>query len=307
MGPESSANGLCRLCRAGRCRLGARRQLFLDAGRLAAALTQVVQLGTAQIATALDLDAGDQRAVGLERALHAFAAGDLAHGKTAVQAAIALGDHHALVSLHALAAAFDHIHIHDDGVAGAEVGNGLVQAGDFFRFQGLDQVHLASNDVVRAKVATSGLTYQGLTRVLQAKPQGETAGQRIEKPASISLFQTAAGWRAGQRAKGKGLRRAASANGPWRQARDAVTSQFLSERTPCTPEYRHTPAPTPTSAPTSAFLRASRRRGRPVRAPPYPPRPLAARSRTGPGCAFAPQEARRAPQVLCGQMTQASA
>ncbi|MCW5294760.1 hypothetical protein D5044_17940 [Verminephrobacter eiseniae] len=52
------------------------------------------------------------------------------------------------------------------------------------------------------------MTYQGLTQVLQAKPQGETAGQRIEKPASISLFQTASGWRAGQRARACAVLRA---------------------------------------------------------------------------------------------------
>src|SRR6218665_1689962 len=71
--------------------------------------------------------------------------------------------------------------------------------------------------------------------------------------------------------------------------------------------YTPTHPPPPPPAPAGAFLRASRRRGRPVRACPYPARPLTARSRTGPGCAFAPQEARRAPQVLCGQMAQASA
>jgi hypothetical protein len=35
-------------------------QLFLDASRLAAALTQVVQLGTAHITATLDFDLGDQ-------------------------------------------------------------------------------------------------------------------------------------------------------------------------------------------------------------------------------------------------------
>ena len=40
-------------------------ELFFDAGRFATAFTQVVQLGTAYITTALDFDAGDQWAVGL--------------------------------------------------------------------------------------------------------------------------------------------------------------------------------------------------------------------------------------------------
>src|SRR6478735_1378104 len=78
-----------RLLSGRRCRRLA-RQLFLDASRTAAALAEVIQLGAAHIATALDFDAGDQRAVGLERTFHAFAAGDLAHGEAAVEAAIAL-------------------------------------------------------------------------------------------------------------------------------------------------------------------------------------------------------------------------
>src|SRR5256885_15626801 len=87
--------------------------------RLAAALAQVVQLGTTHITATLDFDAGDQGRVGLERTLHAFTAGDLAHGEAAVQATVALGDHHAFVSLHALAAAFDHVHAHDDEIGRA--------------------------------------------------------------------------------------------------------------------------------------------------------------------------------------------
>src|SRR5256885_4547698 len=51
--------------------------------RLAAALAQVVQLGTTHITATLDFDAGDQGRVGLERTLHAFTAGDLAHGEAA--------------------------------------------------------------------------------------------------------------------------------------------------------------------------------------------------------------------------------
>src|SRR4051794_24135946 len=76
-------------------------QLFLDACRTAAAFAQVVQLGAAHITAALDFDRSDHRAVGLERAFHAFAAGDLAHGEATVQAAIALGNHNAFVGLHA--------------------------------------------------------------------------------------------------------------------------------------------------------------------------------------------------------------
>src|SRR4051812_32934679 len=123
-------------------------QLFLDTRRLAAALTQIVQLGAADVAAALDFDAGDQGAVGLERALHAFAAGDLAHREAAVQAAVALGDHDAFVGLHALAGAFDDAHRNDHRVAGGEIGDALAQTGDFLLLEGLDQVHGVLKSIV---------------------------------------------------------------------------------------------------------------------------------------------------------------
>jgi hypothetical protein len=85
---------------------------------------------------------GDQRAVQLEGALHAFAAGDLAHDEAAVQAAVALGDDHAFVGLHALARAFDDVHVDDHRVARGEVGDLAVQASDLFLLEGGDQVQL---------------------------------------------------------------------------------------------------------------------------------------------------------------------
>ena len=109
---------------------------------LYAAVAQVVQLGTAHITAALDFDLGDQRAVGLERTLNTFAAGDLAHGEATVDTAIALGDHDTFVGLQALAGAFDHVHAHDDRVAGCKFRDGLAEAGNFFRLEGLDQVHV---------------------------------------------------------------------------------------------------------------------------------------------------------------------
>jgi hypothetical protein len=60
---------------------------------------------------------------------------------TAVQAAIALGDHDAFVGLHALAAAFDDVDADDHRVAGGELGDGLAQAGNLFLLEGLDQIH----------------------------------------------------------------------------------------------------------------------------------------------------------------------
>ena len=104
-------------------------QLFLDAGALAAAFAQVIQLGTAHVAAALDFDLGNQRAVGLERTFYAFAARNLAYGERAVDAAIALGNDHAFVSLYALAGPFHHVDAHDHRVAGGEIGDVFAQAG----------------------------------------------------------------------------------------------------------------------------------------------------------------------------------
>src|SRR5690606_12265449 len=95
-------------------------QLFLDARRLAGQLAQVVQLGLAHVTATLDGDAVDQRGVGLEGTLDAHTAGDLAHGEGAVQAAVALADHHAFVGLQTGTVAFLHTYLNDHGVAGGE-------------------------------------------------------------------------------------------------------------------------------------------------------------------------------------------
>src|SRR5206468_1686481 len=100
-----------------------REQLFLDTCRLARALAQVVQLRTTDVTATLHDDARQQRRVGLERTLNAFARGNLADDEVRVQATITLGDHDAFVSLHALARTFDDVHVDDDRVARTEVGD----------------------------------------------------------------------------------------------------------------------------------------------------------------------------------------
>src|SRR5690606_4343260 len=83
------------------------------------------------------------RAVGLEDALDALAVRHLAHREGAVQAAVALGDDHALEDLQALAITFDHLHLHHDGVTVAELGHLPVH---LFGFVLLDNVvHRLSN------------------------------------------------------------------------------------------------------------------------------------------------------------------
>jgi hypothetical protein len=113
-------------------RSGLARKLLFDPRRLAGTIAQVIQLGAADVATTLDFDAGDQRRIGLEGTLDALAGRDLAHDEIRVEAAIALGNHHAFERLDALAITFDHIHIDDHGIAGSELGHRLAHAIDFF-------------------------------------------------------------------------------------------------------------------------------------------------------------------------------
>src|SRR5690242_5531391 len=95
--------------------------LLLDPRRLARQIAQVVELGTPYAAAALDGDLADRRAVGLEGPLDPLAVGDLAHRERGIEAAVAARDHHALVGLHALAVALDHLHLHDHGIARLEI------------------------------------------------------------------------------------------------------------------------------------------------------------------------------------------
>src|SRR5580765_5703240 len=115
-----------------------------DARRLAGAAAQVVQLGAAHVALSLHLDRGDERRIGLEGALDALARGDLAHDERGVEAAVALGDHHALEGLHALPLALDHVHVDDDRVARGKIRDLALQPLDFFLLDRLDDVHRVS-------------------------------------------------------------------------------------------------------------------------------------------------------------------
>src|SRR5580658_331765 len=96
-------------------------ELFLDPGRLAGQITQVVELRAPHVAAALHGDLADRRAVGLEHPLDALAVGDLAHRERGVEAAVAACNDDTLVGLHALAIAFHYLHLHHHGVPGLEV------------------------------------------------------------------------------------------------------------------------------------------------------------------------------------------
>src|SRR5215210_8960189 len=83
-----------------------------DAGALADAAAEVVELGPAHVAAGGDLDALDLRRVHGERAFHADAEGLLAHGEgLAHPFALAL-DHDALEDLGAAAGALDDLEVH---------------------------------------------------------------------------------------------------------------------------------------------------------------------------------------------------
>src|SRR5581483_4011181 len=151
----------------------ARGDVFLDARGLAFQSAQVVQLGAAHLALALDLHRIDRAAVRLEHALHAGAMRHLAHGEGRMQAAIALGDHDALERLHALAVAFLHLDVDDHGIAGAELGQLAAHLRGFELFN--DLVHGIHRDVrVRLETRVTTFSTLRLAKSLAANPAAAT-------------------------------------------------------------------------------------------------------------------------------------
>src|SRR5699024_8301656 len=96
---------------------------FLDLGSLAAALTQIVQLGATDLAAADHHDVIQAGGMQGERALHAYAVGRAADGERLAHRTVAAGDDHALKRLQTLAGTFDDLHEHAHGIADAELGN----------------------------------------------------------------------------------------------------------------------------------------------------------------------------------------
>src|ERR1700722_20359919 len=108
---------------------------LLDPRGLAAQVTEVVQLGAADLAAGDRLDLVDRRAVHRERALDANAVAHLAHGEGLTQAAALAPDHDTLEDLDAGAVALRHLDVHLEGVTRAEVRDvspdlGLLKLGD---------------------------------------------------------------------------------------------------------------------------------------------------------------------------------
>src|SRR5258708_3161925 len=112
---------------------------FGDAGRLPAAVAQVIELGPAHGAAALYFDRFDVRAHHREQPLDALAEADLAHREALVEAVAGAGDADALVGLDPLALAFLDLDVDAHCVAGLEVGDlpGLEEAGRLLLLEGL--------------------------------------------------------------------------------------------------------------------------------------------------------------------------
>src|SRR5690606_26772027 len=92
-----------------------------------AEVPQIVQLRPTHASLANELDRLDGRRMQREDALHAHSARDLPHGEGLVDATVLAPDDHALEGLDTLLLAFTHAHVDADRVAGAEVGNVLLQ------------------------------------------------------------------------------------------------------------------------------------------------------------------------------------
>src|SRR6266851_8126962 len=117
--------------------------LLADARRLAAASTQVIELGAAHLAAAHDLDRVDHRRIERKDPLHPLAVGNLAHREVLVEARPGAADADALIGLDAGALALDHLDVDEEGVAGLEVRNVLAggEIGNLLFFELLDQIH----------------------------------------------------------------------------------------------------------------------------------------------------------------------
>src|SRR6476620_3328800 len=124
---------------------------FGDTSSLTGAATQVVELRTANVAAAHDLDLVDDRRIKREDALDALTERNLANGEAGADALVGAGDAYALERLHAGTVAFDHLHTDAQRVAGAEFGNGLLggERVNGFALKGLDQVHFFFSSLSR--------------------------------------------------------------------------------------------------------------------------------------------------------------
>src|SRR5262245_29368812 len=109
--------------------LGDGLPLLTDAGRLAAQVTHIVELGPADVAARDDNDLLDDRAVNGEGPLDADAVADLADRERLTCATTLAAQHEALEHLDAGPVAFDDADVHLQGVTRTEVGHVGAQSG----------------------------------------------------------------------------------------------------------------------------------------------------------------------------------
>jgi hypothetical protein len=102
---------------------------FFDTRGLTAALTQIVNAGTTDSATALHDELGDAGGVEQEAALHADALEDLADQDGFADTSALNFDDNAFKDLDALFTAFNDADMNGDGVTGAHGGNIIAQVG----------------------------------------------------------------------------------------------------------------------------------------------------------------------------------
>src|SRR4029078_2392916 len=103
-------------------------------------------------------------------ALSAFAMRNLAHGERGVQAAIALRDHDAFVSLDALALAFLDIHFDDDGVARTEFRPFALHSLAFERLDDVRHFSPSRNGCVPTLVASPPCSAWNSSRSFRSSP-----------------------------------------------------------------------------------------------------------------------------------------
>ena len=100
---------------------------FLDLGCLTAQVTQVVQLGTANVTAGQNLDVVDVRCVNREGTLHADAERHLADGKGLTDAGALATDNNATEHLDTGLLSLDDLHVDINGIAGAKLRNIVAQ------------------------------------------------------------------------------------------------------------------------------------------------------------------------------------
>jgi len=102
--------------------------LFADLGSLADAISQVVQLGAADVATDRPLHLGHDRRVHGERSFHTNTEAELADLERLVDAGATAGNDNAFEDLDAFFIALDDTHVHLDRVSSLEFGNVVPKA-----------------------------------------------------------------------------------------------------------------------------------------------------------------------------------